>query len=630
MLSLDRFALTSIVVAVAILTAGQDATAQQPGAVSVTAGSSAPLDALRQWDAAVDSMNRNRELVVTSRVEDRALAGRTHEYLAQVVDGVPLLGGGVARQLDAGGVRISLLGALHPGIDADTMPSLSAAEVAARLEQGQAGRLVASRRPALVVLPLPEGAYALAYRVAMSDGRYHFVDADDGRVLHVADAFLRQSAVGGGSDARGRRRKLGTTRDGARYQAHDRLRPAEIITLDGRFDFLRIDRLLLGHFIDELPPGAPVWNTNDVAADSDNEWEDPAVVEAHVHTGWTYDYLYARHGWRGLDGADGRIFSIVNVDFGGPNAIAAPPPFGPEGTGVYVYGRVSDGMREEPLSSLDVVAHELMHGVTHFAVSRRTGDPAGLVGGFPPNTRLGPESVTDDRGRTFTCDSDFFWCVDGRFLLGSNETGAVNEAYSDIVGESVGFFHEDNGATADYLQGSDQTLGPIRSLADPGSLSVVGGLHHPYPDAYSGRYEFALARALTTTNPEGSGPRGADTMLWDYTGLVFVDGRFVFALGGPGYGGEHWNSTILSHAFYFAVEGGANRTTGLTATGVGDAGRDEVERIFFRALTDLMPQAATLPLAAAAIRQAAADLDPGGAAQRAVEQALLAVGLPPA
>jgi Zn-dependent metalloprotease len=627
---LDRFALTWTVFSVAFLLAGQDAAAQPPGAVSVTAGSGARLRALRQWDAAVDSMNRNRELVVTSRVEDRALPGRTHEYLAQVVDGVPLLGAGVARQLDAGGVTISLLGALHPGINMDTTPGLSAAEVAARLEQAQAGRLVASRRPALVVLPLPHGAYALAYRVAMSDGRYYFVDADDGRVLHVADAFLRQSTVGGGSDARGRRKKLGTTRDGARYQAHDRLRPAEVVTLDGRFDFLRIDRLLLGHFIDELPPGAPVWNANDVAADSDNEWEDPAVVEAHVHTGWTYDYLYARHGWRGLDGADGRIFSIVNVDFGGPDAIAAPPPFGPEGAGVYVYGRVSDGMREEPLSSLDVVAHELMHGVTHFAVSRRTGDPAGLVGGFPSNTRLGPESVTDDRGRAFTCDPDFFWCVDGRFLLGSNETGAVNEAYSDIVGESVGFFHEDNGATADYLQGGDHAFGPIRSLADPGSLSVVGGVHRPYPDAYAGRYEFALARALMTTNPEGSGFRGADTMLWDYTGLVFVDGRFVFALGAAGYGGEHWNSTILSHAFYLAVEGGANRTTGLTVAGVGNAGRGEVERIFFRALTDLMPQAATLPLAAAAIRQAAADLDPGGAARRAVEQALLAVGLPPA
>ena len=628
--SFHRFAFTWTVATIATLTAAQDAATQQPGAVSVTAGYDTGVDALRQWDATVDRMTRNGDLVVTSRLDDRTLPGRTHEYLAQVIDEVPVLGGGVARQLDAAGVTISLLGALHVGIDADTTPGLSSAGAVARLEQAQGRRAVAGRRPALVVVPLPDGAYALAYRVAMSDGRYYFVDADDGRVLHVADAFLRQSAVGGGSDARGRRKKVSTTRDGALYQAYDRLRPAEIVTLDGRFDFLRIERLLLEHFIRDLPPGVSVWNANDVAADADNDWEDPAVVEAHVHTGWTYDYLYARHGWQGLDGADGRIFSIVNAEFGVPNAIAAPPPFGPEGAGVYVYGRVSDGQREEPLSSLDVVGHELMHGVTHFAVSRRTGDPAGLAGGFPPNTRLGPESVTDERGRTFTCDPDFFWCVDGRFLLGSNETGAVNEAYSDIVGESVGFFHEDNGATADYLQGGDQSFGPVRSLSDPGSLGVVGGVGHPYPDAYAGRYEFALARALSATNPDNAGPRGADTILWDYTGLVFVDGRFVFALDGSGYGGEHWNSTVLSHAFYLAIEGGVNRTTGLSVEGVGDASRGEVERIFFRALTALMPPAATLPLAADAIRQAASDLAPAGPAQRAVGEALTAVGLPPA
>ncbi len=597
----------------------------------MTAGYDTALDVLRQWDGAVDSMNRSRELVVTSRLEDRTLPGRGHEYLAQVVDGVPVLGGGVARQLDAAGVTMSLLGTLHVGIDVDTTPGLSAVEVAARLEQAQGGRLVASRRPALLVLPLPDGTHTLAYRVAMSDGRYYFVDADDGRLVHIADAFLRQSTVGGGSDSLGRQRKVSTTRDGRRYQAYDRLRPAEVVTLDGRFDFLRFDRLLLGHFIEELPPGTPVWNANDVAADTDNDWDDVAVVEAHAYTGWTYDYLYARHGWRGLDGADGRIFSIVNIDFGVPNAFAAPPPFGPEGTGVYVYGRATDGMSEEPLSSLDVVAHELMHGVTHFAVSRRTGDPAGLGGGFPPNTRLGPESFTDEHGQTWTCELEFFWCVDGRFLLGSNESGAVNEAYSDIVGESVGFFHEDNGATADYQQGSDQSFGPIRSLSDPASLSIAGDDHHyPYPDAYAGRYEFAISRALSTTNSGATDRDEEPTVLWDYTGLVFVDAEFVLWLPGPGYGGEHWNSTILSHAFYLAIEGGANRTTGLTVEGVGDAGRGDVERIFFRALTELMPAAAALPLAADAIRQAAADLDAGGAAQRAIEQALVSVGLPPA
>ncbi len=116
-------------------------------------------------------------------------------------------------------------------------------------------------------------------------------------------------------------------------------------------------------------------------------------------------------------------------------------------------------------------------------------------------------------------------------------------------------------------------------------------------------------------------------MLWTYSEAVFVDGRFAFPVGGPGYGGEHWNSTILSHAFHLAIEGGVNRTTGLSVEGVGDAGRGEVERIFFRAMTELMPPAATLPVAAGAIRQAAAGLDPGGEAQPAVGQALRAVGL---
>ena len=83
-----------------------------------------------------------------------------------------------------------------------------------------------------------------------------------------------------------------------------------------------------------------------------------------------------------------------------------------------------------------------------------------------------PESVTDDRSWTFTCDFDFFWCVDGRFLLGSNETGTANEVYSDIVGESVGFFHERNGATADYLQAATRARPDRRLPRAPRSASA--------------------------------------------------------------------------------------------------------------------------------------------------------------
>ncbi|MCY4601036.1 MAG: M4 family metallopeptidase [Acidobacteria bacterium] len=629
---IDRFACTLTVAAIAILAAGQDAASQELSAVSVAAGHNTGVEALRRWDEVVYQLTGAGNLAVTSRLNDRTVPGRAHEYLAQTVDGIPVLGGGISRQIDAAGVTVSLLGTLHQDVDVDATPTLTTTEAVFLLERAQGGRTVADPRPALVVLPLPDGTYALSYRIAMSDGRYYFVDADDGRIIRAVDALRTQSAVGAGSGFRGQRMKLSTTHAGTRFQASDRLRPAEIVTIDLRFNVHRYVRLLFSHFEDGLVPGVRVWNSDDVASDADNDWDDAAVVEAHAHTGWTYDYLYSRHGWQGLDGANGRILSIVNVDFGGPNAVAVSPPFGPEGTGVYVYGQAADATGEEPLTSLDVIAHELMHGVTHFSVSRRTGDPLGLGTALPSSTRLGPTSVTTDDGETFPCDPDLLWCVDGRFVLSSAQGGAVNETYSDIVGESVGFFHEDAGATADYLQGGDQSFGPIRSLADPGSLSIVDGF--PYPDAYQNRYEFAIFRntLISTRNPSYAGlDLGGEPDYWEYAGLVFVNGQFAFfSPGGSGYGGEHWNSTILSHAFYLAIEGGTNRTTGLRVDGVGDAGRGEVERIFFRALTDLMPAATSLPLAANAIRQAAADLAPGSEAQRAVTQALVAVGLPPA
>ena len=46
-------------------------------------------------------------------------------------------------------------------------------------------------------------------------------------------------------------------------------------------------------------------------------------------------------------------------------------------------------------------------------------------------------------------------------------------------------------------------------------------------------------------------------------------------------------------------------------------------------MTDLMLSAATLPLAADAIRQAAADLVPDGEPQRAINRRCSPVGLPP-
>ena len=43
------------------------------------------------------------------------------------------------------------------------------------------------------------------------------------------------------------------------------------------------------------------------------------------------------------------------------------------------------------------------------------------------------------------------------------------------------------------------------------------------------------------------------------------------------------NSTLFSHAFYLAIEGGRNATSGVSVTGVGAANRAQIEKVFFRA-----------------------------------------------
>ena len=70
----------------------------------------------------------------------------------------------------------------------------------------------------------------------------------------------------------------------------------------------------------------------------------------------------------------------------------------------------------------------------------------------------------------------------------------------------------------------------------------------------------------------------------------------------------HINSTIAGHAFYLAIEGGTNRTSGRAVQGVGAANREQIERVFYRAFTQMLPASANFALARQATQQAASDL----------------------
>ena len=597
-----------------------------PTAVPVAVGAGATPAELQAWDARIDGMLRAGELVVASRYDDPTLPGRTHEYAAQLVGGVPVLGGGVTRQFDRG-ATVSAFGTLHENLALGTMPAITAAEAGVRLEQQTGARLGVGQQPELMVLPLPTGSHVLAFGAAFDDGHYHFASAADGRLVHSIDAFRNQAAIGTGLGILGDHKKVSATLQGGRFEAHDRLRPGEIVTLDLGFDIERLDQL-----------GAPGpwnvrrWTSQDIAADADNDWADAAVVDGHVHMGWTFDYFARQHGWEGVDGRRGRIVGIVNA-FDGFNAFWAPPPFGPEGRGVLAFGQYTgpEAPLGEPLVPLHVVAHEQTHGVVFYSVARRTGSPFGLLDAFieGESVRFGPRRFTDDEGVTHTCSTTTFparvltesgtieerrfpaaCSDDGRFVLTSRQGGAANEAFADVFGISTGFFHEQDGATGSYELGIDGAGGPLRSLSNPRPPIQ--------PRAYRDRIEFAFF-CVEYIDGECVG---------SFSGAVFIRGRYVTTLSRCCYGAEHWNSTILSHAFYLAVEGGTNLATGRAVEGVGAANRAAIEEIFFRALTVHMPAGGTLPRAAAVIRQAAADLHPPGSAPyRAVHQALHAAGL---
>jgi YVTN family beta-propeller protein len=200
--------------------------------------------------------------------------------------------------------------------------------------------------------------------------------------------------------------------------------------------------------------------------------------------------------------------------------------------------------------------------------------------------------------------------------LASPQGGGVIDSLLAILPRRTGVFRTGMGAAAGGTAAGGAAVGGPRT--GDGGWDPDGSLADPWSQGDPGAYPFRIEYALV-----------ADGQSWRYTGFAFRGGRFVEAAGDCCPDGRDRNSAILGHAFHLAVEGGTNRGTGLRVAGAGPAHRELIAQIFHRARTELLPPAISFPLAAEAIRQSAADLAPDTVVQRAVEQALEAVGLPP-
>jgi len=517
--------------------------------------------ATRDWGTIVDRMVRGNELRVRLERRDTLITGRSVEQLTQYYKGLRVWGGNVSRQFDAA-VLVSVFGTVYQGIDLDVAPPTSRDAARATLEALGGTLLLPDSEPELVVLPSDDGAFTVAWIgevMLRRDIVRVFLDATSGQIVRRYSMQQRQAAnaaIGRGTGVLGDDKKVSATAVAGTFLASDPLRPPVIVTYDMKGD---VNRSL--NVLNNLTPLV----TADTASSSSNNWTDAAVVDAHAYAAYTYDYYFKRFGRRGLDNADRRLNNMVhlvkrNDIFTAPadvldfylNAFYCGACAG----GVMVYGEglpggvyfSSTGQRYDYFSgALDIVAHELTHGVTDYS------------------SRL--EYV--------------------------NESGALNEAFSDIMGTSVEFFVQPPGSgpmQADYLIGEDIVVG-VTAGAPNGIRSMANPALFGQPDHYS-------KRALLPPDDDHDN------------------------------GGVHVNSGIPNHAFYLAIEGGTNRTSGIRVQGVGAANREQIEKIFYRAFTQLMPSNADFSMARAITLRAAQDLyGLNSASYNAVRDAWTAVGV---
>ena len=238
-----------------------------------------------------------------------------------------------------------------------------------------------------------------------------FVDAQSGAVVHsYNDTWTQVSTTASGTGLAGDSltmpvsiyRSLLT----GSFEAVDLVRPGRNTTFDLKGDPVRATALV---------NGTTAFSDRDIAGDRDNKDWNAVVLSAHTYAGYVYDYYLNNFGRRGLDDHDIRIRLIVNpVDPATRSSLESQYPLffnsaSYRGNGIVDFGV---GPVRDRCAALDIVGHELAHGVTQFTSK----------------------------------------------LIDQNESGSLNESFSDIMGVAVEFDHQPVGtglARADWLLAED-------------------------------------------------------------------------------------------------------------------------------------------------------------------------------
>lgn len=411
------------------------------------------------------------------RSEPDGLGGR-HLRFEQRLGDLPVWPASLSVHLDAQANVVLLDGGYVPSPDqVDTEPKVAAQDALLRAKASVPGgmRGEAGDPDLIVFAPLDE-APRLAWRISLNVGfvqSWRFVvDAQDGRILRRSNRILDAGVAGSGTDLGGANRNLNVWQANNQYYLIDTSKPmfqagsdpvqspqGAITIADARE--VKINDLKNSDLFLITSANPALWDVAD-------------GVSAAYNFSQTYDYYLTQHQRNSLDGQGGNITAVVRI---GDYANASWNG----GLKIMLFGMV-----EPYANALDVVGHELTHGLTESS--------AGLVY--------------------------------------ENQSGALNESFSDIFGEMVESYVEGQN---DWKMGTKLSK-YLRDMADPGSLTI-GGLNKPYPSKMS-----------------------------EYLQLPNTDDA--------DHGGVHLNSSIPNHCFWLLAEGMS-----------GAIGRTDASRIFLRCLT---------------------------------------------
>ncbi len=375
-----------------------------------------------------------------------------------------VLGGQLTIYRNANGEAAVVIGAHYPNLVARNQVRLdnAAARKIAAAKLGDEGEWFID----LMIDPKTECYFYRVENRRFDSRWFYWIDAESGKVVNAYDGLTTGTGIG----------VLGDTKDltGLTLYVSG---VYQLKTPDGRqvtYDARNKQRL----------PGT-------LATDSNDIWNllgrtspgQPALVDAHFYARVTDSYYLGKHSFNWKTYYSQGMVSSAHLGRNYNNAYWNGSQM--------AYGD-GDGVTFRELSGdLDVVAHELSHGVT--------------------------EATSD--------------------LIYSYESGALNEAFSDIMGTAAEFYY----GTGNWTIGEDITIGDngIRNMADP---NEDGDPSH-YLDRYTG----------TSDN-----------------------------------GGVHTNSGIANHWFYLLVEGGQNanplRATGTDVVGIGLTQAEQIAFLGFTAL----------------------------------------------